>query len=250
MRFVLEMLDQALGRIAGGDEQLLATTWRTLRFALLATVLALLAGVPLALLLTETRTRARRIGLVLANAGLGLPPVVLGVYLALVLLPGSPLGGLRWTSQPQAVVLAQALLALPVVVALCSSALLALPGGLLDQARAFGASRWDRALLALREARVGIVAAVIATLGSALAEVGAVVIVGGNIRGSTNTLASTVLLDLSAGDPPGAVANTLVLLALIGTLALLLTLVQQRRPAGAGGRGPATRPLALPWSRA
>jgi tungstate transport system permease protein len=253
VRFLLEMLAQALHRIAHGDAALLATTWRTLRVVLLSTGIALALGLPLGLLLADAwgcRSRprgrwwrgprrffrGRRAGLVVANAGLGLPPVVLGVYLALLLLPGSPLGALRWTSTLAAVVLAQTLLALPLVAALTAAAVHALPAGLLDQARAFGARRTQLALLALREARVGVLAAVIAALGSAVAEVGAVVIVGGNIRDQTNTLASTVLLDLSAGDPAGATADVIVLLALVLALGLALTVVQQRGVRRSGRR--------------
>ena len=163
----------------------------------------------------------------MANAGLGLPPVVLGVFLALLLQPASPLGGLEWSSTIQAVFVAQVLLALPIVVALSASAIAGLPDGLLTQARAYGASWPARALLALCEAWVGVLVTVIAALGSAVAEIGAVVIVGGNIRQQTTTLASNVLLDLSAGDPVGATADIIVLLAVVLVLGGSLTLVQQ-----------------------
>jgi tungstate transport system permease protein len=239
MHFVLEMLAQAFDRIGSGDGALLATTWRTLRLAFVSTAIALALGLPLGLLLADARSRGRRAGLIVANAGLGLPPVVLGVYLALLLLPSAPLGGLAWTNTLEAVVLAQTLLALPLVVALTAAAVHALPDGLLAQARAFGAPAWRRGVLALREARVGVLAAVIAALGSAVAEVGAVVIVGGNIRGQTSTLASTVLLDLAAGDPAGATADVLVLLAVVLALGLVLTLVQQ---GGGRRRGRRARP--------
>lgn len=228
MSFLLEMIGQGLDRIGDGDTVLLSTIGRTLALAVVSTALALALGVPLALWLADRGSRPRRAGLVVANAGLGLPPVVLGVFLALLLLPASPLGGLGWTYTLQAMILAQTLLALPIVVALVASALRSLPPGLLSQASAFGASRIDVAALALREARIGVLAAVITALGSALAEVGAVVIVGGNSRGQTNTLASTVLLDLSAGDPAGATANVLVLVGLMLLLGLALTVVQQR----------------------
>jgi tungstate transport system permease protein len=228
VRFVLELLAQAFDRVAHGDAALVATAWRTLWVAFASTALALGLGLPLGLLLADARSRGRRAALVAANAGLGLPPVVLGIYLALLLLPGSPLGVLAWTNTLDAVVLAQTLLALPLVTALTAAAVHALPAGLLDQARAYGARRGQLALLALREARVGVLAAVIAALGSAVAEVGAVVIVGGNIRDQTNTLASTVLLDLSAGDPAGATADALVLLAIVLALGLVLTVAQQR----------------------
>jgi tungstate transport system permease protein len=228
MSFLLEMVGQALDRIGDGDTVLVSTIGRTLVLAVVSTLIALAIGVPIALWLTDRASRARRAGLVVANAGLGLPPVVLGVYLALLLLPASPLGPLEWTYTLQAMVLAQTLLALPIVVALTAAALRALPSGLLLQASAFGASQVAVGVLALREARVGLMAAMITALGSALAEVGAVVIVGGNSRGQTNTLASTVLLDLAAGDPAGATANVIVLLALMLVLGIVLTVVQQR----------------------
>ncbi|HEY4280984.1 MAG TPA: ABC transporter permease [Conexibacter sp.] len=229
MEFLWQMLSQAFNTIVDGDPELYATLWRTMRFALIATAIALVIGLPIALLLSSARSRGQRAGLLVANAGLGLPPVALGIYLGIALQPSWPLGGLRWSFTPQGVVLAQALLALPIVVALSAAALRAVPEGLLDQARAFGASRAAVAVLALREARVGIIAAVIASLGSAIAEVGAVVIVGGNSSGVTNTLASTVLLDLAAANPSSAVADTLILLAVLLVLALILTLVQRGR---------------------
>jgi tungstate transport system permease protein len=227
--FLWQMLEQALTRIGDADATLLATTWRTLRLAFGATFVALLVGLPLGVAIAQARRpRWRRAGFVLANAGLGLPPVVLGVFLALVLLPGSPLGGLHLTNTLWGVFLAQVLLALPIVVALSAVAVAGLPAGLLDQARAFGAGPVARGALALREAWVGVLVAVIAALGSAVAEVGAVVIVGGNLQERTSTLASQVLLDLSAADPAGATADVLVLLAIVALLGVLLTLVQQR----------------------
>jgi tungstate transport system permease protein len=221
------MLRQAVQRIADGDPALVAVTTRTLRLALLSTSIALAIGLPLGYLISSGRSRLRRIGLVFANAGLGLPPVVIGVYFALLLIPGSLLGQLHLTYTLTAIVIVQAILALPVVVALTASAVAGLSGGLLDQARALGASGTQLAVLALREARVGVMAAVIVAFGCALAEVGAVVIVGGNIPMQTDTLASSVLNRLSAGDPAGATANILVLLALMLALAALLSLIQQ-----------------------
>jgi tungstate transport system permease protein len=228
MEFVGAMLHQALDRIFSGDVDIWSTVWRTLRLALASTFFALLIGLPIGVFLGEAATRVRRLGVVIANAGLGLPPVVLGVFLALALYPRSPLGRFELIDTLNAAIIAQTLLALPIVVALTAAAVAGLPSGLLDQAQAFGASRARRGALALREARVGVVAAVIGALLSALAEVGAVVIVGGNVRGQTNTLASTVLLDLSAGDPAAATANVLILLALVLAVGGMLTVVQQR----------------------
>lgn len=238
MRFLLEMLGQAVDRIASGDAQVFGALGRTLLLAAVSTTIALVLGVPLGAWLADQRSRGRRIGLALANAGLGIPPVVLGVWLALLLLPGSLLGAWHWSNTLAAVVLAQTLLALPIVVALTAAALNRVPSGLLLQAQALGASRVQRTLLGVREARVAVLAMVITALGSAVAEVGAVVIVGGNSRGRTDTLASAVLIDVSAGDPARAVAHVLVLLAVVAVLAAILTAVQR----GDRNRSPTVRP--------
>src|SRR5262245_4634777 len=228
MECVLRMIQQGFDRIVSGDVAVWSTVWRTLRVAIESTAIALVIGLPIGVWLGEARTRGRRIGIVIANAGLGLPPVVLGVFLALLLYPGSPLARLQLTSTLTAVIIAQTLLALPIIVAITAAAIAGLPTGLLDQAQAFGASHFRRGVLAVREARVGVLAAVMAGLLSALAEVGAVIIVGGNIRGQTNTLASTVVLDLAASDAASATANVLILLILVLIVGSVLTFAQQR----------------------
>jgi tungstate transport system permease protein len=128
---------------------------------------------------------------------------------------------------------AQTVLALPVVIALTAAAIRSLPPGLLAQARALGAGTAQVWLLAVREARIGVMAATIAAVGSALSEVGAVVLVGGNIEGSTQTLASAALEQVNAGHYAEAMAIGIVLLALILLLMAALTALQL------GGRDPA-----------
>jgi tungstate transport system permease protein len=228
MEFLFQMLAQGWDRIFSGDAVLISTIWRTLWLAAESTLVALVIGLPIGVWLGEARSRGRRIGLVIANAGLGLPPVVLGVYVALAIQPRGPFGPLELLNTVTAMIIAQVLLALPIIVAITAAAVAGLPPGLLDQARAFGASHARRGILAVREARVGVLAAVMAGLLSALAEVGAVIIVGGNLYGDTNTLASTVVLAIAASDPAGATANVLVLLALVLVVGGLLTIVQQR----------------------
>lgn len=237
MRFLLEMLSQAVHAITGGDPDLWATTWRTVRLALESTALAALVGLPLGVTIGQARPRRRRVGFILANAGLGLPAVVLGTFVALLVLPISFLGFLHLSDRLWAVFIVQVLFALPIVAALSAAAVADLPAGLFEQARAFGAGRLDRGMLALREARIGVIVALIAALGAGIGEVAAVVIVGGNDPGRTNTLSSTVLLDLSAGQPGLATAHVIVLLALTGLLGAALTVVQQRGRRGARVRG-------------
>jgi tungstate transport system permease protein len=233
--FITDGIGQAIDLLLHGDHDLLTVIETTLRVALWSTLLALLAGVPLGLALGLGRFRGRGVGLALANAGMGLPPVVVGLIVALLLFRGAPLGGLDLLYTVDGVILAQTLLALPVVAALTAAAVRAVPIGLLDQARAFGASRLRVSALALREARVGVLAAAIAAMGSAFAEVGAVVLVGGNIQGETQTLASAVLVHVSAGEYGRAIALGAILLGLVLILAAALTVAQRTdRPARLG----------------
>jgi len=236
VEFLWDGLQQAVDLLLNGDDEVLGIIGVTLRMAFWSTLIALALGLPLGLALGLGRFRGRGAGLALANAGMGLPPVIVGLVVALLLFRGAPLGGLNLLYTLDGVILAQAVLSLPVVVALTAAAVQSLPAGLLDQARAFGASRGAVALLALREARVGVLAATIAAVGSAFAEVGAVVLVGGNIDGQTQTLASAVLVRVSAGEYGRAIALGIVLLGLVLVLAAVLTVLQQRRPRTALGR--------------
>jgi len=233
VEFLWDGVEQAFDLLSHGDDEVLGIVGVTLRMAFLSTLLALGLGLPAGLALGLGRFRGRGTALSFANAGMGLPPVLVGLVVALLLFRGAPLGGLNLLYTLDGVILAQAVLALPIVVALTAAAVQSLPDALLDQARAFGASRTAVAPLALREARVGVLAATIAAIGSAFAEVGAVVLVGGNVEGETQTLASALLVRVSAGEYGRAIAIGIVLLGLVLVLAALLTVVQQRRPPAA-----------------
>jgi tungstate transport system permease protein len=236
MNFIWDGIQQAADLLVHGDHDILVVVGATLRVALWSTALALALGLPVGLALGLGRFRGRRAGQALANAGMGLPPVVVGLVAALLLFRGAPLGGLNLLYTLNGVILAQTLLALPLVAALTAAAVQSLPEGLIDQARAFGASRARVAALALREARVGVLAATIAAMGSAFAEVGAVVLVGGNINGETQTLASAVLVRVSAGEYGRAIALGTILLGIIFVLAAVLTVAQQHQRRALLGR--------------
>jgi tungstate transport system permease protein len=216
--------------ITGGnpDVRIWHLTWVTLEVAAVSTAVALLLGLPLGLLLGLGRFRGRTFAIVLANAGLVLPPVVVGLVLALLMFPEAPLGRFQLLFTLKGVYIAQSVLALPIIVALTSSAVSAVPTGLLDQARAFDASRWQVWALALREARIGILVAAIASVGSALSEVGAIVLVGGNILDVDQTLASASLEEVNAGHFANAIAIGIILLGLILVVVAVLTVIQQR----------------------
>jgi tungstate transport system permease protein len=226
--FLWDGVRQAFWLIVHGDGSVVRIVEVTVRVAGASTALALLVGMPVGLVLGLARFRGRRLVLALANAGMGLPPVLVGLLLSLLLFRGAPLGGLGWLYTVRGVILAQALLALPVVVAFTAAAVQGVEPVLLQQARALGATRRHVALLALREARVGVLAAVAGALGAALSEVGAVVLVGGNIEGSTQTLASAILVRVEMGQFGAAIALGVILLGLLLALVGGLTAAQQR----------------------
>jgi tungstate transport system permease protein len=229
MAYLWEQLRAALPLIAHGNSYVIEVTLTTLRVALVSTTGALVIGLPIGLAIGLGRFRGRRALHVLANASLALPPVLVGIGVLLLLLPEGALGSLRIEFTIRAVYVAQTILALPYIVALIPAAVQGLPPGLLDQARALGAGPPQVAVLALREARIGVLAAVIAALGSTLSEVAAVIIVGGNIEHEDQTLASAIVAQVNDyANLPYALAIGIVLLALILVLIGLLTLLQQR----------------------
>lgn len=260
MGFLWDGIRQGVDLITDGDPYTIHLIWVTLHVAAVSTGIALVLGLPLGLLfglgtghhglrggrrrrrLRQTTPRPGSTGgrgvwaLTLSNAGLGLPPVIVGLVLSLLMFPAAPLGGLHLLFTLNGVIVAQTVLALPIVVALTAAAVRSLPRGLLEQATALGASTPQVWLLALREARIGVMAATIAAVGSALSEVGAVVLVGGNIEGSTQTLASATLEQVNAGHYAEGMAIGIILLGLILILSGVLTAIQLGGGGERGGR--------------
>jgi tungstate transport system permease protein len=228
MSFLWHQLHDGTALIVRGDPFVWGLLWVTIKVALISTAVALVIGLPLGLAIGLGRFRGRRGAHVLANASLALPPVAVGIFVLILLLPQGAFGSLRIEFTLYAVYLVQAILALPYIVALTAAAVQGLAPGLLGQARALGASRLQLAGLAVREARIGVIAAVIAAMGAAVSEVGAVIIVGGNFQGQTSTLASALLSEFtfSANDP----RETAIALMLGGLVLVLLgglTVIQQ-----------------------
>ncbi|HSJ96509.1 MAG TPA: ABC transporter permease [Myxococcota bacterium] len=213
----------------GGDT--LEVALRTLAVSGAALAVAVAIGVPAGLLLGRRRFPGRRLLITTVNAGMGLPPVVVGLVVALLLWRSGPLGGLGWMYTAQAMVLAQVGIALPLVIGIT----LATAGALAEdwhlQVRALGARGWRAAWLLARETRAGLLAAVIAAAGGILSEVGAVAMVGGNLAGETRVLTTGILMYTQMGRFEEALALAAVLLGITFVLAAAFTVVQQgRRP--------------------
>ena len=204
----------AVQLIAGLDPELLGIIGLSLRVSLLATVIAVVLGAPFGTVLAVTNFPGRSALVVLVNALLGLPPVVVGLFVYLLLSRSGPLGALGLLFTPTAMVVAQTLLGLPIVMALTHRGIDALWREYGDALRMDGASRSRAGLELLRMGRSALLTAFLAGFGRAIAEVGAILMVGGNIRGFTRTMTTTIALETSRGELALALALGLILIGL------------------------------------
>lgn len=210
------------------DTEVLAIILLSLRVSLTATLISLLVGLPLGTALALSRFRGQTMLLSLINTGMGLPPVVVGLVVAMLLWRSGPLGTLNLIYTPTAIIIAQTLIALPVVVGLTASALQQVDERLRWQLAGLGASTWQQVLTLWLEARLPLLAALMAGFGAVISEVGASMMVGGNIKGQTRVLTTAIVLETSRG----AFDRALVLGGLLVGLTFLvnwgLTVIQQR----------------------
>ncbi len=230
MDLIWDGLREAARLLAQGDAEVIEITLRTLAISASATALALALGVPFGALLALRRFPGRGLIVAAVNTGLGMPPVVVGLLIVLLLWRSGPFGSLNLIYTPYAMVAAQFLLALPLVIGFSLTAIQALPSKLLDQMRALGANRAQMLWLMMRETRLGILAAVMAGFGAAISEVGASMQVGGNLDGDTRVLTTATVLETSRGNFEVAIALGLILVMMAYLVNLALTGVQQRRP--------------------
>ncbi|HZU07971.1 MAG TPA: ABC transporter permease [Chloroflexota bacterium] len=219
---------QAVRLLLSGDAEVWQVTLLSLRVSLAATAISLLAGVPLGAWLALARFPGRRLLLAAVHTGMGMPPVVAGLVLTVLLWRTGPLGSLGLLYTPTAIVLAQVVLALPIVTGLSAAAIQQLNPLLRLQILALGATRTQYLWLLAREARLPLLAAAMAGFGAVISEVGAAMMVGGNIQGQTRVLTTAIVLETSKGNFDLALALGLLLLALVYAVNLGLTWVQQR----------------------
>jgi tungstate transport system permease protein len=201
---------------------------RTLLVSGLATALAVLVGVPLGYAIARRSFRGRTILLGLINTGMGMPPVVVGLVVWLLLVRSGPFGGLDLIYTQRAMVLAQFLIAAPIVVGFSTASFQALSPRLPDLLMVLGAGRVRTLWLLAREAKLGMLVAIMAAFGAIVSEVGASMIVGGNLERSTRVLTTAIVTETSRGNVERALALGLVLLVLSFVVNLTLTVVQQR----------------------
>jgi len=215
MGVILEALRHAFGLILALDPDMLAIVWLSLQVSLSAVALGTLLGLPLGAAIAVGRFPGRRASIVVLNALMGLPPVVVGLVVYLLLSRAGPLGELGILFTPTAMVIAQTILILPIIAALGRQAVEDAWREYREQLRSLGVSRWAAALTLIWDIRFSLLTAVLAGLGRACAEVGAVMIVGGNIAGVTRVMTTTIALETSKGDLPLALSLGIVLVTIV-----------------------------------
>ena len=231
MDLIWDGITEAFRLIFTGDGYVFDITLLSLLVSGGATLVALVIGLTVASVLAFRAPPGRTMALSVFNAGMALPPVAVGLLVAIMLWRSGPLGQLHLLYTPGAIVAAQAVIATPVITAISAAGLQGVPPRLRLQVLALGASRWQAMLLLFREARLSLLAALIAGFGAAISEVGATMMVGGNIKGSTRTLTSAIVLEVQQGDFETAIALSFILLAVVFVVIGAFTVVQQRRPA-------------------
>ncbi len=231
MELIWEGIKQAIWLLLNGDPEVLGITWLSLRVSAVATGVSLLVGIPLGTLIALSRFPGRSLVISLINTGMGLPPVVVGLFVSILLWRSGPLGMLELLYTPTAIVIAQFVIGAPIVMGLTLAAIQQIPSKFRLQIVALGASRVQLLWVLLREARLPLLAAVMAGFGGVISEVGASMMVGGNIRGQTRVLTTATVLETGKGNFDVAIALSLLLLLITFLVNWALTWIQQRRRA-------------------
>lgn len=228
MDLILEGIRQAFFLITTLDPEVLGITLLSLKISGTATLISLFIGVSTGTVVALTRFPGRRLLVSLINTGMGLPPVVVGLFVTIFLWRNGPLGFLGILYTPTAIVVAQTIIATPIVTGISLAAMQQLPHNLRLQILALGANRIQMIWILIREARLPLLAAVMAGFGGVISEVGASIMVGGNIKGYSRVLTTATVMESSRGNFDIAIALSVILLLLAYIINLILTQIQQR----------------------
>lgn len=231
MTVMMEGIREAARLILTLDPDVVDITLRTIQVSCTATFISVLIGIPVGTVLALTRFPGRGLLVSLVNFGMGLPPVVVGLGTWLCLTRYGPLGALGLLYTPTAMVIAQAVIASPIVAGFTIAAIQSVSPKLRLQILSLGANRAQYLALLLWEARLGVLAAVIAGFGGVISEVGASMMVGGNVRGYTRVLTTATVLEVSKGKFELATALSVILLLLTFLIVAVLSYLQQSRRA-------------------
>jgi tungstate transport system permease protein len=253
MDLIFQGIRDAIRLLLHNESSVYEIAWRTILVSGTATSLSLVLGVAAGAAIAFNRFPGRLVVMTLVNTGMGLPPVVVGLVVAVLLWRSGPLGQFEWMYSKKAMILAQTIIAAPVVMGFTAASLSALHPRLRLQVYALGASRSQALWILLQEVRLPLLAGIMAGFGAAISEVGASVMVGGNIQGQTRVLTGAILLEESKGNFGIAIALGIILLVMMVAVNALFTWVQFRsrndRWRDDGRREAAHTPIASPWAQ-
>ena len=228
MQLIWEGTVKAFELVFGGNAEVWQITGLSLKISGIATLVSLLLGIPLGIALAMTRFPGRPLAVASINTGMGLPPVVVGLFASIFLWRSGALGFLELIYTPTAMIIAQVIIAFPIIAGLTMASFQSLNPNLGLQLLGIGASKPQLLWLLCKEARLPLLAAVMAGFGGVISEVGASMMVGGNVRGQTRVLTTATVLETGKGNFDIAIALSLILLALSFALNFVLTHIQQR----------------------
>ncbi len=228
MKDLLEGLIQAFGLIISLDQALYEIIWFSLYVSGVALVFSIVVGIPVGSVLGLKRFLGRRFVMALLYTGMGFPPVVIGLFVYLMFSRSGPIGDLGWLFTPKAIIVAQTIISFPLVAGFTMAAVMGVDPNLRQQLMSLGATDWQATLATLAEARIGVVVAIIAGFGSIISEVGAVMLVGGNIEGKTRTLTTAIVLETRKGNFDLAMALGVILLMITFLINLAMIRLQGR----------------------
>jgi tungstate transport system permease protein len=228
MELIYEGILKAIKLILAFDPEVLNITFLSLKVSGTATLVSLLLGITSGILLALADFPGRRLAISIVNTGMGLPPVVVGLFVTIFLWRNGPFGFLDIMYTPTAMVIAQAVIATPIVTGITVAAIQNLPANLKLQILALGATRRQMIWLLMRESRLPLLAAVMAGFGGVISEVGASIMVGGNIKGYSRVLTTATVMETGRGNFDVAIALSVILLLLCFSINYILTRIQQR----------------------
>jgi tungstate transport system permease protein len=228
MDLILEGIKKAFWLLVTFDPEVMGITWLSLKVSGIATLVSLVLGISVGSVIALTQFPGRRIAVSLVNTGMGLPPVVVGLFVSIMLWRSGPLGFLEILSTPTAIIVAQTVIATPIVMGITLAAMQQLPKKLRLQILALGATRLQMVWILIKEAKLPLMAAVMAGFGGVISEVGASIMVGGNIKGYSRVLTTATVMETSRGNFDIAIALGIILLLLAFIINYVLTRIQQR----------------------
>ena len=228
MELILEGIFKAFYLLFTLDSEVMGVTLLSLQISGTATLISLMVGISVGTTVALAEFPGRKFVVSLINTGMGLPPVVVGLFVTIFLWRNGPLGFLGILYTPAAMILAQAVIATPIVMGITLAAIQALPRNLRLQILALGATRIQMVWILVKEAKLPLLAGVMAGFGGVISEVGASIMVGGNIKGYSRVLTTATVMETSRGNFDIAIALGIILLLLAFFINLILTHIQQR----------------------